>query len=85
LTQDSRTTGDARRYERLDKRFTLAIYLLFSVTVVAAFVRSTRDLGDDWSHRVTYVSVALSALSALTGALDAIRAQRQWLPNKEPR
>jgi hypothetical protein len=70
----------ARLYGRLDTLFTLAIYALFSATVLAALVHTTRYGEEHLPSQLTYLSVVLPALA---GALEAIRAQRQWLPNKE--
>jgi hypothetical protein len=70
----------ARRYGRLDRLFSLAIYALFSATVLAALAHAARYGEEHWPSQLTYASVVLPALA---GALEAIRAQRQWLPNKE--
>jgi hypothetical protein len=70
----------ARRYGRLDKLFTLAIYALFLATVMAALAHVSGQFEEQWSSRLTYASVVLPALA---GTLESIRAQRQWLPNKE--
>jgi Protein of unknown function (DUF4231) len=68
----------ARRYHRYEGRARRSTYVLFAATVVVAAVHALGYL-ERWSTWLGYASVVMPALA---GAVEAVRAQRQWLANE---
>lgn len=67
----------ARRHRHRERWAKATIYVLFAATVVVAGFHAL-ELRDDWSTELGYASVVMPALA---GAVEAVRAQRQWHAN----